>query len=210
MQWWRGELQSDQASLDGLGRVYLNAVQPCRFSCLLNETPRLFLPFRPYQLDLKTVLDLSVLGQPVPTYELLVAHLDTVCDTHLRWLRASLVVGTCCGLSLSQQCLQDLLQMQRALSRLFCHLSWSAVAERWCLSCVSLCRSQRSRCSARLMKLQSCGGVSCGRNGARKVSALALGEVDSFLIQIEGFPWCFGVTDQQGSWIPRWELPNCW
>lgn len=71
-------------------------------------------------------------------YDLLVAHLDTTCDMHLGWLGASLVVGTCCGLSLSQQCLQDLLQMQRALSCLFCHLSWSAVAERWCLSRMSV------------------------------------------------------------------------
>lgn len=78
-----------------------------------------------------------------------------------------------------------------------------------CPAC--LCRSPRSRCSARLMKLQSCkGGVSCGRRGPWKVSALPLGETGSFSIQIKVFPWCFGVTDQQGSWISCCELPNCW
>lgn len=73
-----------------------------------------------------------------------------------------------------------LLQMQRALFCSFCHLSWSALAERWCLSHIfadlggaAALRGLQSSCRAT-------GRVSWSCDRALKASALPLGETDPF------------------------------
>lgn len=109
----------------------------------------------------------------------------------------------------TSRCLQCPSRRHRALSCSFCHLSWSALAERWCLSRVSAdLRGGAAALQGLSNPCRATGWVSCSWNGAGKASAPPLGDINPFPSQIKGVPLCFGVMDQQSSWIPDRELWN--
>lgn len=64
-------------------------------------------------------------------------------------------------------------------------------------------------CKACKIPAELQGGRAAAVTGLGRLQLSLWGKWAPSPVQIKGFPPCFGVMDQQGSWIPCWELQKC-